>query len=153
MTSSLGSKNWVFVLLVQVETRYMWMRESFSKICFSFHHSVPNQPPDFKAESFSPYTINISWPHVGNETINGEQYLYYIYYRVLKGTDTQRNWQVIGTGGNNITLFDLEPFTLYGVRMTVSSTLGNGVASQEKEVMTLEGGKIILTQEQKKYRL
>ena len=101
---------------------------------------VPNHPPDFKAVSRTPFTIDVEWKHVSNNTLNGKMYLYYIYYRQLDHSD--RQWEVAGTSGTNLTLIDLKPKTLYGMRISVSIEEGNGIASMEKQVWTIEGGKI-----------
>lgn len=99
---------------------------------------VPNHPPEFTAVSRTPFSIDIEWDHVANSTLNGKQYLYYIYYRLLDHPD--RLWEVAGTSGTNLTLIDLTPKTLYGLRISVSIEAGNGIASHEKEVRTIEGG-------------
>ncbi|XP_066935071.1 uncharacterized protein [Clytia hemisphaerica] len=98
---------------------------------------VPTLPPVFTAHSPTPFTLEVNWDPVDNSSLNGVRYLYYVYYRQLDHPD--RLWEVTGTSNLTLTIKDLKPLTLYGLRMTVSIEEGNGVASLEQEVWTIEG--------------
>ncbi|XP_066928617.1 uncharacterized protein [Clytia hemisphaerica] len=101
-------------------------------------NDVPNEPPKFTAVSNTPYSIDINWNRVSNHSINGGGlYLYYIYYRSLKGDD--RSWKVYGTKNLTARLDHLIPGNLYGIRMMVSAPGANGIASLEQEIWTIEG--------------
>ena len=65
-------------------------------------------------------------------------YLYYVYYRLLDVTPP--TWSVKGfpTTGPNV-LIDLLPGTWYGIRIMASVESGNGIATEEFKVATLEG--------------
>ena len=78
---------------------------------------------------------------MANSSLNGKQYLYYVYYRQLDNPD--RLWEIAGTAYTNLTLIDLKPKTLYGLRIAVSIESGVGIASPEKELWTIEGGSVI----------
>ena len=88
------------------------------------------------AKSHTPFSINVTWSdlNVNHTTL----YLYYIYYRRL---DVQPPiWTIKGhntTGPNE--LIDLQPATWYGIRVLACIQGGNGIATEEMKVLTLEG--------------
>lgn len=94
--------------------------------------------PNFTAVSLTPYSINVTWEEVDNNTVNGEEYTYYVFYRSIKGAN--KTWRNIGSNSFNAVINNLEPGMLYGLRMLVAINDGNGIASQEKEIETIEGG-------------
>lgn len=92
------------------------------------------------AHSYTPYSINVTWSDINvNQTT---LYMYYIYYRLL---DVQLpTWSVKGfptTGPNE--LIDLQPGTSYGVRVMAAMESGNGIATEELKLVTMEGCKLI----------
>lgn len=97
---------------------------------------VPSRPPAFTATSQTPFTIDVDWSLDSSASNAG--FIYYVYHRPLKGH--QRNWTIFGTNKTTARLEDLEPGSLYGIRVSVSTTGANGVASREQEVWTIEGG-------------
>ena len=98
--------------------------------------SVPLKVLHAHAQSYTPFTINITWSdvNVNQSTL----FLYYVYYRLL---DVQPPmWSVVGfptTGPNQ--LIDLMPGTWYGVRIMAAMDTGNGISTDEFKVITLEG--------------
>lgn len=98
--------------------------------------SVPLQILHAHVQSYTPFTINITWSdiNVNQSTF----YLYYVYYRLL---DVQPPmWSVKGfstTGPNQ--LIDLMPGTWYGIRIIAAQEAGNGISTEEFKVITLEG--------------
>ena len=99
---------------------------------------MPNRPPVFTATSRTPFSIDVDWSADTLSTSSSTGFIYYIYYRPLKGQ--QRNWTVFGTTNQTARLNDLVPGSLYGIRVSVSTAGANGVASIEKEIWTIEGG-------------
>jgi len=74
---------------------------------------------------------------VTNASLNGIKYAYYIYYRLLDSPT--RLWDVVASVNTSRILIDLSPGRKYGIRMTVAIMDGNGIASEEMEVTTIEG--------------
>jgi len=77
-------------------------------------------------------------------TLNaGDLYAYFVYYRSLKGDD--KSWSYVGTTNLNLTISDLIPGNVYGIRMTYAALGGNGIASPEFVLETIEGGMAIFS--------
>lgn len=88
--------------------------------------------------SLTPYSINVTWNETTNGTVNGELFVYYVFFREIKGSPS--HWDNFATSNISLTLVNLKPGTLYGLRMTVAILDGNGIASEELEIETIEGG-------------
>ena len=103
---------------------------------------VPNQPPTNMTMTSTLYSIEVSWNHLENRTdpnfVNGNYYMYYVYYRRIDSTEP---WDNIGTKNNTVLIRDLLPATLYGIRVLASVVEGNGIASPEEQISTKESGK------------
>jgi len=105
---------------------------------------VPSEPPtNILAVSYTSTTINVTWDHFNinynTSTFFEDFYLYYVFYHNLDdGTD----WNNVGTKNNNIDLIDLKPGTLYGLRILISTTASNGLASEEIKIRTVAGGRL-----------
>jgi len=88
------------------------------------------------SKSYTPYSINVTWSDWNvNQT---SLYMYYIYYRLLAVQPPI--WRIKGfysTGPNE--LIDLTPGTWYGVRVLAAIQGGNGIATDEMKVLTMEG--------------
>ena len=77
---------------------------------------------------------------LSNESIHGSFYGYYVFYRRYEN-GVPLEWHNVGTRLRSITLDELTPGSQYGIRMLVSVSHGNGIASRERIVRTIEGGK------------
>ena len=104
---------------------------------------VPSEPPaNIVAVSYTSTTINVTWEHYfinSNTTTYPESfYLYYVFYRNL---DDGTEWTNVGTKNNSIDLIGLRAGTLYGLRVLISTTASNGLASEEIIIRTVAGGK------------
>ncbi|XP_066928943.1 uncharacterized protein [Clytia hemisphaerica] len=101
---------------------------------------VPSMLLHATAQSYSPFSINVTWSDLNVNT--SELYLYYIFWRQLAVEPA--TWSVKGfnnTGPNQ--LIDLLPATWYGIRISASFQSGNGIATEEIKVITLEGAPYI----------
>lgn len=104
---------------------------------------VPNgAPPTVEAESNSPYTIDVSWSSINMSIVNGNFFLYQVFFTKLDA-DTEE-WDNFGTTDTNYTLIGLEPGALYGIRVLAATENGNGVASELIKIRTIEGGKSVV---------
>lgn len=69
----------------------------------------------------------------------GDFYMFYVYYREIRKWTP--GWEVIGVNNTaSLLLDDLTPGTMYGIRILTAVTSGNGLASDEIQVKTIEGG-------------
>ena len=98
-------------------------------------------PRNLTGVAIDPHTIQVTWlpPRKTNQLKNATNY--YIFYRKEKGIIGQ--WEARGIPLANATAFNitrLYPRTWYKIRMTVSVFDGNGPASDEISIETLEGG-------------
>ena len=102
---------------------------------------VADPPHSLRAQSFSHYTMNITWQPPNNVNSIGNISGYYIFYREKDGPVGQ--WSAAGVPLLNSTSFlltDLKAFTPYRIRMTLAVKTGNGPASEEVVNNTIEGG-------------
>ena len=90
------------------------------------------------AESNTPYSINLTWTPVDTADLNGNLYLYQVFYKRLDDSV----WDNFGTRTTEFTLINLTPGTWYSIRVLASNDLGNGIASSFIKIQTIEGGKI-----------
>ena len=102
---------------------------------------VPTSPPGtIIANSYTPFSVNITWNPVATANLNGNLYLYQVFFKKLYGTQADTLWDNFGTQDTKLTLIDLQPGTWYGIRILASNPEGNGVASPLIKIQTIEGG-------------
>lgn len=99
---------------------------------------VPFDPPTFTAESTSQYSIQVKWSRIPDKNLNGNFSYYYIHYRVV--SEDPPVWNIMGSKNLSIDLPDLQPGTVYGLRLAVAIYDGRGIATKEKLISTKEGG-------------
>ena len=98
-------------------------------------------PPDFTAVSETPFSIKVQWNPTdsSNQTLHGVFYTYYVFYRMEKSGIIE--WENIGTSNTTVTLKGLVPGSMYGIRILIAVTHGNGIASKEHLIKTSQGCK------------
>lgn len=89
--------------------------------------------------SLTPFTINITWEAPVVNLTGGDFYLFYVYYRQIRKWTP--DWDVIGVNeSTSLQLNELIPGSEYGIRVLTAVKIGNGLASEEIRVTTIEGG-------------
>lgn len=108
---------------------------------YFFFFLVPNSPPpQVTAQSYTPFSINVSWDAVNASMINGNFYLYQVFYKKVQ----DHTWDNFGTTNRSYQLVGLTPGTEYVIRVLAATHSGNGVASSQIIIRTIEGSKIYL---------
>ncbi|XP_057292100.1 uncharacterized protein LOC130614680 isoform X2 [Hydractinia symbiolongicarpus] len=98
--------------------------------------TLPNSPPpQVTAQSDTPFTINVSWDAVNASMINGNFYMYQVFYKKVQ----DNTWDNFGTANESYQLVDLDPGTEYVIRVLAATHSGNGVASSQIIIRTIEG--------------
>ena len=101
---------------------------------------LSSPPQNLTGTALDPHTINVMWFAPSNNSASENATNYYIFYREIGGIVGQ--WEIRGTPLTNTSfnITRLKPRSWYKIRMTISALDGNGPASNEISVQTLEGG-------------
>ena len=104
---------------------------------------MPSEPPgNVTALSPDSNTINVSWSHIANDSVNGVLRGYKVFYRSLLG-DGKYSMVTVGPSTLQVIISDNFNYNaLYEVRVAGETAVGVGVKS---ESVTVQPGKVILT--------
>eukprot|EP00795_Rhopilema_esculentum_P001382 gene1382-15786_t len=100
---------------------------------------LPSPPQNLTATPLDPHSINVCWESLVNVSTISNVTTYFLFYRE-KDSDVGV-WEVRGIpiAAKCFNITHLKPVTWYKVRMTISVSYGNGPASKELLVQTIEG--------------
>ena len=119
---------------------------SLSQAFIPFSYVVLSSPPqNLTGVAIDPHTIQVTWSPPNNVSQLENATNYYIFYRQKNGIIGQ--WESRGiplTNNSSFNITRLKPRTWYKIRITVSVLDGNGPASEEISIQTLEGGIVYL---------
>ncbi|NP_001164715.1 protogenin precursor [Saccoglossus kowalevskii] len=91
---------------------------------------IPDKAPEFTLSSNTPSSIIITWGPLEKEHAKGNIISYRIYYRYADNLDEPVLQVDVGGHIREYVLENLEPSTTYEVKMSASTSVGEGVMSQ-----------------------
>ena len=109
---------------------------------FSFFDTVPLLPPsNVSALSPSGTSVKVQWKAVPHQGQNGVIRGYIVFYKQCQSAGALER---TATKNLHLTVFDLKAFTQYCFRVLSYNANGNGVASDQIKVTTMESGKVLV---------
>lgn len=101
----------------------------------------PGAPPqNVQGYNTSSTSINVTWNEVLEEKQHGDIIRYTVMYKKM-GNVTYESVKVTPISGNFVELRRLHKFTFYDIKVSASTRVGNGPASNPIKVQTDEDGK------------
>lgn len=107
---------------------------------FQSPFSVPTAPPgQVSANATSPTSLLITWSSVPEQHRHGIILLHHVY--ITQASKPSRYRSFPAQSLNESHLGDLQPYTLYVIRVSARSNIGEGPKSAPITARTMEGGK------------
>ncbi|XP_046841964.1 titin-like isoform X3 [Xenia sp. Carnegie-2017] len=104
--------------------------------------AVPSEPRNVRASNVSSTQLNVSWDEP--ENFNGVLLSYTVYYKLIRDDNNEVVHSMIykstntSTDVRTLTLTNLEKYSVYEVKVSASTSVGEGMNSTVKEFLTDE---------------
>ena len=121
-----------YCLLKNIQTAHFDVKSSFP---------APTAPPgQVSAKATSPTSLLVTWSAVPEQRSHGKILLHHVYISRANKPDDYRLFPAQNT--TQLLLADLQAYTLYAIRVSARSSIGEGPKSAPITARTMEGGKI-----------